>query len=158
MNLPVVWMDFWPSRKWVHFARHNKICHLQRELWDQHVLQTTVFLPSSMSQDGHVVPRRSNDKHFNYMNKLSLVGMQLPEKYKDNFKISNWNSPYIFSVSCIPTKESFFIWLALTTLANTVSITCLWKSMKIFGHVVRQNYIKHGLHYKSFCDHTRNFT
>ena len=49
------------------------------------MLQTTVFLPSSMSQDGHVVPRQSNDKRFNYMNKLSLVGMQLPEKYKENF-------------------------------------------------------------------------
>jgi hypothetical protein len=135
MNLPVVWMDFWPSRKWVHFARHNKICHLQRELWDQHVLQTTVFLPSSMSQDGHVVPRQSNDKHFNYTNKLSLVGMQLPDKYKDNFKLKFYL--YFSVTSCIPTKESLFIWLALTTLAKTVSISCLWKSIKIFGHVVR---------------------
>jgi hypothetical protein len=34
-------------------------------------------------------------------NKLSLVGMQLPEKYKEKF-----NSFY-FSDSCIPTNENF---------------------------------------------------
>jgi hypothetical protein len=38
------------------------------------------------------------------MNKLSLVGMQLPEKYKENFDLSkglrsnHQNSPYIFQI------------------------------------------------------------
>jgi hypothetical protein len=56
------------------------------------------------------------------MNKLSLVGMQLAEKYKENFDVSSegpssgvtsQNSPYIFSGSCIPTNESLFILLPL---------------------------------------------
>jgi hypothetical protein len=65
----------------------------------------------------------------NNMNKLSLVGMQLPEKYKENFEyfladrtffsISiiyfEYFSAYriffslYFSGSCIPTNESLFI-------------------------------------------------
>ena len=46
------------------------------------------------------------------MNKLSLVGMQLPEKYKENFDISSEgpsSDSLYFSGSCIPTNESLFI-------------------------------------------------
>ena len=62
------------------------------------------------------------------MNKLSLVEMQLPEKYKENFDVSSeWstlasnsrrrafsskrrNSPYIFQVvTSLPTKACSFI-------------------------------------------------
>jgi hypothetical protein len=49
-------------------------------------------------------------------NKVSLVGMQLPEKYKDNFDVSSegpTNFPLktskfslYFSGSCIPTNEA----------------------------------------------------
>jgi hypothetical protein len=52
------------------------------------------------------------------MNKLSLVGMKLPEKYKENFDVSNEGpsletSKYslYFPGSCIPTNESLFIQL-----------------------------------------------
>jgi hypothetical protein len=64
-------------------------------------------------------------------NKLSLVGMQLPEKYKENFDASSREGPSWYSVtldeglsletskfslyfpgSCIPTNESLFILLA----------------------------------------------
>ena len=47
------------------------------------------------------------------MNKLSLVGMQLPEKYKENFdegpslETSKFSS--YLSGSCIPTNESLSI-------------------------------------------------
>jgi hypothetical protein len=41
------------------------------------------------------------------MNKLSLVGMQLPA-YKESFDVSS-ESPYIFSGSSIRTNESLFI-------------------------------------------------
>jgi hypothetical protein len=57
----------------------------------------------------------------NNMNKLSLVGMQLPEKYKQNFDVSSEglqtkglrskrrNSPYIFQVvAFLPTKACSF--------------------------------------------------
>ena len=61
------------------------------------------------------------------MNKLSLVGMQLPEKYKENFDVSSdgpssrvteyQEGPSLkaskfslyFSGSCIPTNESLFL-------------------------------------------------
>ena len=73
------------------------------------------------------------------MNKLSLVGMQLPEEYKENLDISSegpssgvtpveGSSPEMlkfslyFSGSCIPTNESLFILLALPTLAQTVRV------------------------------------
>ena len=61
-----------------------------------------------------------------YMNKLSLVGMQLPEKYKENFDVSSEgpssgvtkglrskrrNSPYIFQVvASLPTKACSYYW------------------------------------------------
>ena len=69
------------------------------------------------------------------MNKLSLVGMWLPEKYKDNFDVSSEalrptpdEGPSLetskfslyFSGSCIPTNESLFILLPLPTLTQTV--------------------------------------
>jgi hypothetical protein len=62
---------------------------------------------------------------FNGLNKLSLVGTQLPEKYKENFDVLN-ECPYLelqgafartsklflyFTGSCIPTNKSLFILL-----------------------------------------------
>jgi hypothetical protein len=69
-----------------------------------------------------------------------MIGMQLPEKYKENFDVSSegptsgvWpvtpdQGPSLetskfslyFSGSCIPTNESLFILLPLPTLAQTV--------------------------------------
>jgi hypothetical protein len=70
------------------------------------------------------------------MNKLSLVGMQIPEKYKENFDVSSEGpssgitnqGPSLetskfslyFSGSCIPTNEILFILLTRPTLAQTV--------------------------------------
>jgi hypothetical protein len=46
----------------------------------------------------------------NNINKLSLVGMQLPEKYKENFdegpSLETSKFSLYFSDSCIPTNES----------------------------------------------------
>jgi hypothetical protein len=48
------------------------------------------------------------------MNKLSLVGMQLPEKYKDlskGLRSNHQNSPYIFQiVVSLPTKACSYYW------------------------------------------------
>jgi hypothetical protein len=63
-------------------------------------------------------------------NKLSLVGMQLPEKYKENFDVSSegrTNFPLktskfslYFSGSCIHTNESLLLLALPSTLAQTV--------------------------------------
>ena len=61
------------------------------------------------------------------MNKLSLVGMQLPEKYKENFDVSNEDEgppdegpslktskfSLYFSSSCIPNNESLLYNLSM---------------------------------------------
>ena len=63
-------------------------------------------------------------------------GMQLPEKYKENFDVSSEGPPsgvtpslefleiilMYFWYSCIPTNESLFILLTLPTLAQTVQV------------------------------------
>ena len=65
------------------------------------------------------------------MKKLnSLVGMQLPEKYKENFDVTsegpssgitqNVKILLIFSGSCIDTNESLFKLLTLPTLEQTI--------------------------------------
>jgi hypothetical protein len=50
-------------------------------------------------------------------NKLSLVGMQLPEKYKENFERRPFvwsNSPHIFQVvASLPTKAYYYCWYYL---------------------------------------------
>ena len=67
------------------------------------------------------------------INKLSLVGMQLLEKYKENFDVSSKGpglnsletsklSSY-FSGSCMSTNESLLI-LALPTMAQTIQNEC----------------------------------
>ena len=60
------------------------------------------------------------------MKKLSLVGMQLPEKCKENFDVSSEGpssgvTSSVISGSCIPTNESLFILLALYTYTGTDS-------------------------------------
>jgi hypothetical protein len=61
---------------------------------------------------------------YNIVKKLSLAGMQLPEKYKENFDVSSETTKfsllYIILSSYIPTNESLFILLALPTLTQTV--------------------------------------
>ena len=65
--------------------------------------------------------------HYLYTNKLSLVGMRLPEKYKENFNVSS-EGPSIetskfskyFLGSCIPTNESLLICLALTQTVQDI--------------------------------------
>ena len=62
------------------------------------------------------------------MNKLSLVGMQLPEKYKENFNVSSkgllskvtsrGGSPYIFQV--VETKACSYYWYYLHWHMQTV--------------------------------------
>jgi hypothetical protein len=50
----------------------------------------------------------------NQMNKVSLVGMQLPEEYKENFDVSSEGPEWLESLgetSKIPTNESLFIGL-----------------------------------------------
>jgi hypothetical protein len=89
------------------------------------------------------------------VHKLSLLGMQLREKYKENFDVSseaasssnsrrrafarNVEILLIFSGSCIPTNESLFILLTLPTLTQTVqdyitSIVRLHLSTREFLH------------------------
>jgi hypothetical protein len=53
--------------------------------------------------------------------KLSLVGMQLPEKYTENFKISTFEIFFIcFSASCIPGQRKLVIIGNAYTLAQSV--------------------------------------
>ena len=56
------------------------------------------------------------------IDKLSLVGLKQPDKYKENFDVSSEGPSsklsLYFSGSCIPTKESLFILLAQTTVQD----------------------------------------
>ena len=75
------------------------------------------------------------------MNKLSLVGMQLPQKYKENFDVSSELRPFVrlvtadeepsletskfslyFSGSRINTNESLFILKLMSQTRKQVSI------------------------------------
>jgi hypothetical protein len=63
-----------------------------------------------MHLSAYVIPHFTASVDFKDMKKLSLVVMQLPEKYEENF------DAYIFLVVSSPTNKSLFILLALPTL------------------------------------------
>ena len=85
------------------------------------VYSLTRTLKGGLALDiGGLQPISLKKKTTRSMNKLSLVGMQLPEKYKENFDVSSEGpSPYIFQVIA-STKACSFDWHYLYTLAKTV--------------------------------------
>ena len=75
-------------------------------------------------------------------NKLSLVGMQLPEKYKEKFDVSSEghrltcfetsNFSLYFSGSCIPTSESLlrgnFFQCHVFAMKSVQNLKSFWRS------------------------------